>query len=145
MKIRLYRQFAGILAAVLLFSSCASSNQLQTVQVTHDSLAAAQDIEANICWGVQTVSAGPADRTHCTAPLAAQLRLTDERHKLINQKLEAAFNLHKNLTVQIQAGGKVDLSALNQVVIDILALVGQLESSPQTTNLQNAVRAGRIQ
>lgn len=144
MKLRLYRHFAAVLAVMLLLSACASSNQLQTIQVTHDSLAAAQDIEANICWGVPNVAAGPADRTHCTGFLSTQLGLTDERHKLLNQKFAAAFDLHKDITVQVAGGNRADLSALNQIVIDILALVGQLQASPQRTNLENAVKAGRI-
>lgn len=151
MKIRYVRHFAATLAAsflILASASCAAKSQFQTVQITHDSLAAAQNLEAGICWGVTSIQDPrmPADTTRCTTDLARTVGLTQERHRAIHAKLATAFDLHRSLTAQISSGGTADLSVLSQIVIDVLALLSQLDqSSPQVVRLTSAVKAGRIQ
>ena len=89
------RLFApALLCVVLIAGGCAHTTSLQVAQTSHDSLALAQDLEAQLCWGVPTAADGPANKSHCTAPIAATIALTDARHQAINAKLALAFRLH---------------------------------------------------
>jgi len=136
-----------ILIALLMGGAvgCAGTmTPLRQVQVTHDALATAQDIEAQLCWGVATVYLGPSDRSHCTTPVATLIGLTAERHQAINAKLKIAFDLHRSITAQIAAGAIVDLSSLETAIFDILALVAQLQQTPAVAQLASTIKAGEI-
>lgn len=133
-----------LLIVSLLFTGCASGGLLRTLQVTHDSLATAQDLEAQLCWGVANVASGPADRTHCTTVTATTIGLTTERHNKFNAQLATAFNMHKGLTQQAKAGGHVDTEALDTIIKSILSLVGQLQQTPAVVQLATTVKAGQL-
>ena len=139
----------GIAMLVMVMTSCsgcATTNQLRTVQGSHDSLVAAQDIEAQICWGVKSAvdPAIPDDTTKCTSDLAKTVGLTDERHKQLHAQLFRAFELHKTATTLIRNGKPADVSGINAAIVEILSLIAQLQPAPQVTQLKSSVEAGRI-
>lgn len=139
----------GPLVLILLLaggaSGCAAKfTPLQQVQVTHDALATAQDLEAQLCWGVATVHQGPADRSYCTTPVAQAIGLTTARHQALNGKLKIAFDLHRSITAQIAAGLQVNLTSLKTAILDILAFITQLQQTPAVAQLTAAVKAGEI-
>jgi hypothetical protein len=115
---------------------------LTTVNTSQDVLATAQDLEANLCWGVASTLDPVPDREHCTNPLAATVQLTDARHQAINARLGPAFRLHKELTAQAKAGATINLARLQALIQEILALVGQLQQTPTVVQLAAAVSAG---
>lgn len=126
-------------------SGCAKMSPLQVIQVSHDSLATAQDLEAQLCWGVVSVREGPADRSHCTTPVSSIIGLTTERHQALNGKLATAFTLHKSLTAQVASGAaQVDFALLKSIINDILAIIGQLRPTAEVAQLTSAVKAGAI-
>lgn len=133
-----------IIVLTIVFTGCAGRiNPLQVSGTSHDSLALAQDIEAQICWGVADAYSAPKDsKIHCTAPLASTIGLTDARHKDINTKLSQAFLLHRSLNSLAESGGNVDYTALNALIQEVLAIVAQLQQAPQVVQLANAVKAG---
>lgn len=137
-----------ILAAVMLvgLTGCSHSQvPLQTVQATHTGLALAQDLEAQACWGVATVKDPVPNRSVCTTAVAKTIGLTDAAHQAFNAKLVTAFNLHKAATAQIDAGAlNVDLSSLNGIIAEILAIVAQWQATPLVTQIGAAVAAGRL-
>ena len=110
-----------ILIVALLVAGCASGGLLQTLQVTNASLATAQDLEAQLCWGVPNVAANVPDRTRCTTAVATTIGLTTERHNKLNAQLATAFNLHKGLTQQAAAGAKnINTEAPLDEIIEML-------------------------
>lgn len=124
---------------------CAVKNGVQTMQTSHDSLALAQDLEARLCWNVASVFDGPTDKSHCTAPIAATIGLTDARHQAINQKLSQAFTVHRSVTAQLATGAtNVDLSFLSSLITAILGDLAELKQTPDVTQLVNAVSAGKV-
>lgn len=135
-----------VLTALLLpgVAGCAKSQvPLQTVQVTHTGLALAQDLEAQICWGVATAKDAVPDRTVC--PGGKVIGLTDAAHQAFNAKLATAFTLHKAATAQIDAGIlNADLSSLNGVIAEILTLVAQWQTTPTVAQIAAAIKAGGI-
>jgi hypothetical protein len=133
------------LCALLMLAAlaaCAHTTPLQVAGVSHDSLALAQDIEAQLCWGVPDAYSEPTDKQHCTASTAVAIGLTDARHQTIEGKLAQAFALHRSLTALAKSGGTVDYTALNAVIADVLAIIGQLQQTPQVAQLTSAVKAG---
>ena len=135
----------SLLIVALLLAACASTGLLQTLQITHDSLATAQDLEAQLCWGVPNVAAVVADRTHCTTTVATTIGLTTERHNKLNARLATAFNLHKGLTQQAKAGaGHVDTAALATLIDSILSIIGELQQTPAVAQLASTVKAGQL-
>ena len=135
---------AVILPLTMACATTSATKRLQVAQVSHDSLALAQDLEANLCWGVPDVFHAPADRSHCTAPVAATIKLTDARHQSINTRLAQAFSLHAAITRQLQQGITVDLSGLSQLIAAIIAELHELQQTPDVVHLISVVQAGDI-
>lgn len=132
----------GIVAA----PACANKQTaVQTVQVSHDSLALAQDLEARLCWNVASVFEGPENKSHCTGPLAGKVGLTDTLHQRINGKLAQAFTIHHSVTAQQAAGAtNVDVSTLGNLITSILADLASLKDAPEVAQLRQAVEAGKV-
>src|SRR5258708_36455257 len=89
----------AIVAAVLLLTpACANKTKpLQTITITHDALATAQDLEVNLCLGAANTAAAAAlpAVNHCTTALARQIGLTDAVHQSIPPQLATASALPK--------------------------------------------------
>jgi len=121
-----------LLAASLLLPGCSANGPIRVIQYTHGSLAVAQDLEAQLCWGVADITKAPADHTHCTAPLAAVAKLTDARHQAIQRQFVVAFTLDTAATELVKAGGKPDLSLLLNAVAILQSLVLELDLNDRT-------------
>lgn len=137
----------GLLLTVALAGTMACANKtapLESAQVSHDSLALAQDLEAQLCWGVARVTADVPDRTHCTTDIAKTIGLTDARHQAINSQLARAFVLHGVLTKQLQQGITVDLTQLRDLINAIVAELTNLQQTADVTHLIATVKAGEI-
>src|SRR5258708_20284244 len=92
----------AIVAAVLLLTpACANKTKpLQTITITHDALATAQDLEVNLCLGAANTAAAAAlpAVNHCTTALARQIGLTDAIHQSIPSQPPTAFPPHNSTT-----------------------------------------------
>src|SRR5258708_9449463 len=92
----------AIVAAVLLLTpACANKTKpLQTITITHDALATAQDLEVNLCLGAANTAAAAAlpAVNHRTTPLARQIRLTHPLHHAIHAHLSTALALPNPVT-----------------------------------------------
>src|SRR5258708_25782844 len=84
----------AIVAAVLLLTpACANKTKpLQTITITHDALATAQDLEVNLCLGAANTAPAAAlpAANHRTTPLARQTGLTDAAPQSLPAQLPAA-------------------------------------------------------
>lgn len=139
------KRLIGLIVLTLFVVNCAAGGMVRTVQVSHDWLALAQDYEAQLCWGVPNVQSGPADRTHCTAPTAATVKLTDARHQELNKQLVLAFNLNAAAAKQLKAGQNADLTPLSQTVALALTLIAQLDAGNLiVTQLKSAVTHAQV-
>lgn len=116
----------------------------QIIAASHDSLVTAQNLEAQLCWGVSDATAHVEERWHCTSPQAAALQLTDARHQAINAKLGQAIRIHYAATAAARTGAAIDAGSLEKVIQEILVLVGQLVPSPEVERLTNAVKKGSV-
>lgn len=134
---------AAFLFGLLLTSCAGKQTPLQVATVSHDTLALAQDIEAQLCWGVADAYHAPPDKTHCTSPTAATIGLTDARHQALNAKLAQAFALHKSLTAVTAAGTKADYTTLNGLLADALAIVASLQQTGLVPSLSQAITASK--
>jgi len=134
-----------VLVVACVATGCAARlTPLQQVQATHDALATAQDLEAQLCWGVATVTAPVPDRSRCTTAIATTVGLTDARHQALNAQLATAFTVHKAVTAQLRAGTAADLTSLRTIIAAILALIGELRPAPLVERLATSVKAGEI-
>lgn len=129
-----------VLFAIVAFG-CAKT-PLQVATAAHDSLGLAQDIEAQLCWDAPDALHGPAVKTSCTSSTAKDIGLTDARHRLFNEKLASAINLHKQVTAQLDAGKTPDYLALNAAIVDVLSLIGQLQQTPKVQQMKTLVQQG---
>jgi len=129
--------------AVLSFGCATKTTKLVTAQVSHDSLALAQDIEAQLCWGVANAKATVPDRTRCTTDVAIKIALTDARHQAFNQKLAQAFILHEQITSVLRLGGTADTSQFVALLESIVTDLSHLETGfwPDVTRLINTVKS----
>lgn len=136
------KKIVWLALALAVLIGCAGKRPVQVATAAQDSLSLAQDVEAQLCWDVPDALHGPADKTHCTSATAAQIKLTDALHQQINAKLASAFNLHKQVVAQLDAGKTPDYLALNAAIIDVLALVGQLQQTPKVVQMKSLVQQG---
>jgi hypothetical protein len=135
-----------LLSVGLVFgmTGCAK-NHLQEIQVSHDSLALAQDLEAQLCWGVAKVTDPVPDRTHCTTAIAGTIGLTDMRHQSLNARLAQAFTVHKSVTTQLATGAtNVDLTTLTSLINEIVNDLNTLKQTPEVQRLTQAVQSGKV-
>ncbi len=136
---------ALLLSVGLVFGAGCAKSHLQEIQVTHDSLALAQDLEAQLCWGVAKVTDPVENRSHCTTGVATQIGLTDARHQAINSKLAQAFTIHKSVTAQLAAGAtNVDLATLTSLINAIVSDLAALQQTPEVVRLTAAVQNGKV-
>jgi hypothetical protein len=146
----LTRPLIGLLLVVAMLggSSCAGKMApLQQVQVSHDALATAQDLEVQLCLGVPTVTAAQAlpNVNHCTTTIATTIGLTDARHQAISSQFVTALMIHKALTAQAASGAtSLDYATLQASINTILTIIAELQPAPQVVQLQNSVKAGQI-
>jgi len=137
---------AMALSGAFLVSACAAkTTRLQTMQVSHDSLALAQDLEAQICWGVGSVKDSVPNRSECSTPLAQKIGLTPGRHQAINLRLAQAFTLHATLTNQMKTGINPDLSELASLIETILSELKGLQQVPEVVRLTATVQKAKVQ
>jgi hypothetical protein len=135
--------FIGFVIALCISTGCANKTApLVAAQVSHDSLALAQDIEAQLCWNVPNVKSGPANRTHCTSETAVRIKLTDDRHQKFNAKLTQAFDLHKKFTALARVGSNPNITALTALISSIVEDLRDLEQISDVTRLISAVKGG---
>jgi len=130
-----------LIVALGLVPACGHLTVLQRVQQSHDALALAQDAEASICWGVNSIAeamAAKVPENHCTTQLAAQVKLTDERHQSISKAFKKAFDDHAVLTTIAASGAKSpDSSVVNADVATLVKLASELlQSSVTVSQLQ---------
>ena len=135
-------RFRHLIVAVALAAAAACSHNpppaLVAAQGSHDVLAAAQDLEAQLCWGITSVAAplpAGATRTHCTAPTAATVGLTDANHQKLNAALAQAFALHLSATQLAAKGLSVDTSSFNAELQSALDILTALQQSPLVSQI----------
>jgi hypothetical protein len=133
-----------LIALAALVGCAGHTTPLQVATATHNTLALAQDIEAQICFGVADAyhsPTGPAAQ-HCTTPTAATVQLTDVRHQQLNAKLRDAFNLQHAFEVAAAAGSAADPKTLNAAVQEALTIALQLVQTPIVQQLVANIQAG---
>lgn len=136
-----------IVSLVFTLIGCATkTTPVQVAVVSHDALATAQDLEANLCFGVPDAYAALAlpAHDHCTNPVAAQVGLTDAKHRQINQGLAEAFQFYRTATSVAQATGTADFSSMNAALQSVLTLLATLQqTNPTVTSLVTAVKSAK--
>lgn len=135
---------AALAALLLVAPACANKSKAVAVAtISHDTLAVAQDLEAQLCWDVPDAAHAPAVKTHCTAAVAAQIGLTDDRHKAINAKIADAWSAYRSTIALVNAGQQADWSTLNTTLDAVIALIKQLQQTPQVAQLSAAVAGAK--
>ena len=138
----------ALILAILLAGCAAKVAPIQIIQVTHDALAQAQDLEISFCLGVPTVAAAAAlpNVSHCTTAVATAIHLTDARHADFTAKVTTAITLHRSITAQFAAGAtSVDTTLLQTAITELLTLISQLQQTPAVVQLSTTVASARIQ
>ncbi len=136
---------------LFLFAACASMPPLQKAQLSHDSLALAQDTEAQLCYGMtltqaMATPAMAAAPNHCPAPASVQLGWTDARHQDFNRWLKQALDAQATFTRILASGGTADATSLNAAVGTILFILANLpQTNPTIQMLTLQVSKARIQ
>lgn len=137
-----------LIVALLLVSSCAARmTPLQQVQVSHDALATAQDLEVQLCLGVPTVAAASSLPTvnHCITAIATTIGLTDARHQALSTHFVTALTIHKALATQAASGATaLDYATLKATISTILGLVAELRQTADVARLASTVKAGQV-
>jgi hypothetical protein len=140
-----------ILCVLVLFSSaCASAglsakqNAVTGLQASNVSLTSAQTLERQLCFNDPVREAG----THCTNPVAAQLKLSDATHVKMATFFNDAFGMEILAVPALQAwqSGSPAPSSVSQYITDINALLGVAQgldpaASTLISQIQQAVTA----
>ena len=140
-----------IILALMFTSACASSGALtvkqttvQALQASNTALTAAQTLERSFCFNNPATEAG----THCTNPIAAQLKLTDAVHVKMATFFADAFGAEVAGIPALQAwqAGSPTPTTVAQYLTDINAILGAVQTldpaaSPLLSQVQLAVTA----
>ena len=136
----------GLVCGSLLgLLACTHTPPVTVAQTSHDTLALAQDLEAQICFNVPDALHVPAGAAaaHCTGPDAAGLGLTDARHQQIAAALKTAFDLHLALTKAAASGQTVDWANFNAALTSAIAIIQQLVQAPVVVQLLQNVQGAK--
>ena len=132
-------------------SACASTGlsvkqtTVTTFQATNVLLTNAQTRERQYCFVTPTTESG----THCTNPLAPQIKLTDAVHVRLATFFNDAFGIEVSAgpaLIAWQAGSPVPLS-VSQYLSDITTLLSTVQTldpaaAPLVSQLQQAANSG---
>lgn len=95
------RSIVAVVIFALLAPACASvgvkAKATNTLLSAHTTLASVDDAERALCVPA------PTDPTHCTAPAASAIGLTDARHKRLSAQLGDAFALDRKAAEALKA------------------------------------------
>jgi hypothetical protein len=140
-----------IILALMSSSACASTGlaakqtTVNSFQAANDFLATAQTLERSYCFNNPTTESG----THCTNPIAVQLKLTDAIHVRMATFFDQAFGLFITAGPALQAwqAGNPAPSSVTQYLADITALLAAVQSldpgaAPLVSQLQSAANSG---